>query len=72
MDGLKSGKLLFAGLDVFESEPKVHPELFGRPDVVLTPHIGASTMENFDHTAEVSLKNIDHVLSGKEPLTRVN
>lgn len=72
VDGLKSGKVLFAGLDVFENEPKVHPELFGRSDVILTPHIGASTKENFDHTAEVSLKNIELALAGKQPLTQVN
>lgn len=72
VDGLKSGKVLYAGLDVFENEPTVHPDLLDRPDVVLTPHVGASTLENFDHTAEVSLKNIDNVLNGKEPTTRVN
>jgi len=60
--GLKSGKVLFAGLDVFEKEPAVHPELFGRDDVLLTPHIGASTVENFDHTAVEALRSIENVL----------
>lgn len=62
VDGLKSGKVVFAGLDVFEDEPKVHEELFGRQDVVLTPHIAASTAENFDHTAIMAMKNIENVL----------
>lgn len=70
--GLKAGKILFAGLDVFENEPKVHPELFGRHDVILTPHIGASTVENFDHTAVQALKNIENVLGGGPGLSRVN
>ncbi|KAK6459327.1 alpha-ketoisocaproate reductase [Scheffersomyces xylosifermentans] len=62
VNGLKSGKVLFAGLDVFEKEPSVHPELFGRDDVILTPHVGASTVENFNHTAVEALKNIENVL----------
>ncbi|CAG85158.1 DEHA2B04642p [Debaryomyces hansenii CBS767] len=62
VDGLKSGKVVFAGLDVFEDEPRVHEELFGRQDVVLTPHIAASTVENFDHTAIMAMKNIENVL----------
>ncbi|ODV78522.1 NAD(P)-binding protein [Suhomyces tanzawaensis NRRL Y-17324] len=70
--GLKAGKVLFAGLDVYENEPVVHPELFGRQDVILTPHIGASTVENFDYTAVQALKNIDDVLLGGAGLTRVN
>lgn len=70
--GLKSGKVLFAGLDVFENEPRAHPELFGRQDVVLTPHIGASTVENFDYTAVCAMKNIENVLDGGEGISRVN
>ncbi len=46
LDGLESGQVAGAALDVFETEP---PEddcpLFGREDVVLTPHLGASTAE---------------------------
>lgn len=72
VNGLKSGKVAYAGLDVFEDEPTVHPELLGRHDVVLTPHIGASTVENFDNTAITAMANIDNVLSGKDPLTKVN
>ncbi|CAH2351040.1 putative 2-hydroxyacid dehydrogenase [[Candida] railenensis] len=72
VNGLESGKILFAGLDVFEGEPKCHESLLTRKDVILTPHIGASTKENFDHTAVVALKNIENVLKGGEGLTRVN
>lgn len=73
VNGLKKGKILFAGLDVFENEPSVHPDLYNRQDVVLTPHIGASTMENYDYTAVMALKNIENVLlEGGEGLSRVN
>jgi D-3-phosphoglycerate dehydrogenase len=45
---LKNGKLLGVGLDVFEEEPPkgdLYKELFALPNVVATPHIGASTKE---------------------------
>lgn len=73
VNGLKQGKVVFAGLDVFEDEPKVHPDLFDRDDVSLTPHIGASTVENFDFTAVTALQNIENVLlDGGEGIHTVN
>ncbi|RLV95671.1 putative 2-hydroxyacid dehydrogenase [Spathaspora sp. JA1] len=71
VDGLRSGKVLFAGLDVFEAEPSVHPDLLDRQDVVLTPHIGSSVTENDRYTATTCLSNIETVLSGYN-LTGVN
>lgn len=72
VDALKAGQVVFAGLDVFENEPSVHPELFGRQDVILTPHVGASTVENFDHTAKCAMRNIELVLGGEKALHQVN
>lgn len=70
---LELGKVVFAGLDVFENEPAVHPKLYGRQDVILTPHIGASTVENFDFTAVSAMKNIENVLlEGGNGIHRVN
>lgn len=42
---LKSGKISGVGLDVFEKEPSIEPELLGRWDVILTPHLGSSTYD---------------------------
>jgi glyoxylate reductase len=42
---LDSGKLFSAGLDVFEDEPNVSPELIGNDKVVILPHIGTATYE---------------------------
>ena len=45
VDALNSGHLAGAGLDVFEYEPQVHPELLNNPHVTLTAHIGGATRE---------------------------
>jgi D-3-phosphoglycerate dehydrogenase len=42
---LDNGKVSFAGLDVFDNEPKPRTDLLQHPKVSLTPHIGASTNE---------------------------
>lgn len=41
---LRNGQLAAAGLDVFEGEPTVHPDLLQVPNVVLTPHIGSASV----------------------------
>lgn len=45
IDALESGKVLFAGLDVFEGEPTPSVQILMHPKISLTPHIGASTIE---------------------------
>lgn len=72
LNGLDLGKILFAGLDVFENEPAINEKLINRDDVVLTPHIGASTLENFDYTATKALENIDNILEGGAGINKVN
>ncbi|KAK9236702.1 Gor1p [Lipomyces kononenkoae] len=42
---LNSGKVSSVGLDVFEYEPKIHPELLANENVVLLPHVGTHTVE---------------------------
>lgn len=62
VDGLKSGKILFAGLDVFEEEPHINPDLIGRNDVVITPHIGSSISELYIEATLIAYNNIHTVL----------
>jgi len=68
VDALKSGKVRGAGLDVFENEPEVHPDLLTFPNVSLTPHIGCDTEETTRAVEELAFENVDLVLQGKNPL----
>jgi len=48
LDALESGKVLFAGLDVFEEEPTPAVQVLMHPKISMTPHIGAATLEAQD------------------------
>jgi D-3-phosphoglycerate dehydrogenase len=52
VDELESGKVAFAGLDVFETEPSPHIKVLMHPKVSLSPHIGAATGEAQDRIGE--------------------
>ena len=52
-DALKSGKVKYAGLDVYESEPPEGSPLLECDNVLLTPHLGAQTFENMDRITEI-------------------
>lgn len=49
---LDSGKVAFAGLDVFENEPTPNKAILSHPKISLTPHIGASTNEAQERIGE--------------------
>jgi D-3-phosphoglycerate dehydrogenase len=51
VEGLKSGQIGGVALDVYASEPCTNSPLFGMPDVLCTPHLGASTEEAQSHVA---------------------
>ena len=69
---LKEGKILGAGLDVFEREPEVHPELLTLRNVVLTPHIGSATWATRRRMAALAVDNVLAALRGERPPTLVN
>ena len=48
LDALENGKVSFAGLDVFESEPTPEIKILMHPNISLSPHIGAATGEAQD------------------------
>jgi glyoxylate reductase len=64
---LDAGKLLAAGLDVFEREPEVHPGLLRSDRTVLLPHIGSATELARSAMAEIAVSAVEAVLDGREP-----
>ena len=69
---LKDGVIGGAGLDVFEQEPPKESPLFGLPNVILTPHLGASTEEAQVEVALDVARQIVDVLEGRPPQSAVN
>jgi D-3-phosphoglycerate dehydrogenase len=74
---LKSGKILGAGLDVYEYEPKNNEEEFindvrGLPNVILTPHIGGSTEEAQSNIGNFVPNRITDYINGGTTLHSVN
>ena len=67
VEALKAGAIAGAGLDVYEREPRVHPELPSLGNVVLTPHIGTATQEMRAEIAAIVAHNIAAFLRGDRP-----
>ena len=61
-----------AGLDVFEHEPRVHPELKKMQNVVLVPHLGSATVEVREEMANIVVDNILALMEGQRPPNCVN
>ena len=65
-EAMRQQRLAGAGLDVYETEPPGKRSLFDLPNVVATPHIGASTVEAQERTAnQAAVQLIDFLLEGK-------
>jgi len=61
-----------AGLDVFEKEPEVHPELLRLDNVVLTPHIGSASVDTRRKMCMMAVENAVAALEGRRPPNLVN
>lgn len=69
---LRDKRIAAAGLDVFEGEPKVHPDLLTVPNVVLTPHIASATIKTRRAMADLAADNLVGFLVNGQPLTPLN
>ncbi len=69
---LDSGKVAGAAIDVFKSEPTTEHPLFSYPNVVVTPHLGASTAEATDRAGYQSAEQVVAALTGGVVSTAVN
>jgi lactate dehydrogenase-like 2-hydroxyacid dehydrogenase len=63
---LKSGRLGYAGLDVFKGEPNINPAYVDLPNTFLFPHLGSAAIEARNQMGFESLDNIDAFFAGKE------
>ncbi len=73
VEAVRSGKLLGAGFDVFESEPLLSGDLFVEVDnVMLSPHISGATTESIYRVHEIAGRNFASVMEGKRPVNIVN
>jgi hydroxypyruvate reductase 2 len=68
---LMEGRIAGAGLDVFEDEPKVPPELLSMDNVVLTPHAAVLTWESRSDLRAQTVGNLQAFFSGQPLLTPV-
>ena len=71
IDALRSGQIGYAGLDVYDGEPKMNPGYLELENVVLLPHLGSATTETRDAMGNIVLDGIDAVLAGREPANLV-
>ena len=69
---LAEKRIAGAGLDVFENEPLVEPELLKMTNVVLTPHLGSAVTEVRETLAHIVVDNVMAILDGRQPPNCVN
>lgn len=71
-EALREGVIAGAGLDVFEHEPRVHPDLLTVPNVTLTPHIGSATRATRYAMMHLAIDNLLAGLAGQRPPNLLN
>jgi glyoxylate reductase len=69
---IQRGTIAGAGLDVFENEPAVEPELLSMENVVLLPHIGSASQQTRTHMATMASENIVAHARGQRPPNILN
>ncbi|HXM55120.1 MAG TPA: D-glycerate dehydrogenase [Candidatus Dormibacteraeota bacterium] len=69
---LQDGQIFAAGIDVFEREPEVHPDLLGLVNVVLTPHIASGSVRTRSEMCVLAVRNLLAGLAGERPPNLLN
>ena len=69
---LRDRRIAAAGLDVFEGEPRVHPDLLTVPNVVLTPHIASASVPTRRAMARLAIDNLVGALTQRQSVTPLN
>jgi glyoxylate reductase len=71
-EALEGKKIAGAALDVYEHEPKVHPALVPRKDVILTPHIASASVDTRTKMSVMAANNVVALFQGKRPPNALN
>ena len=71
VEALKRKNIAGAGLDVYENEPRIEPELLEMDNVVLLPHIGSATLETRTKMAMIAIENVLQGVYGEKPTNSV-
>jgi glyoxylate reductase len=71
-EALREGVIFAAGLDVFEKEPEVHPDLLELENAVVIPHLGSATVDTRIAMGMVAADNLIAALEGSRPPTLLN
>jgi len=69
---LRAGTIFAAGLDVYEREPQVHPDLLGLDNVVLAPHIASGSVRTRSEMSALAVRNLVAGLAGEQPPNLLN
>ena len=72
VEALKSGHLAGAGLDVYDNEPNIGPELLVMPNTITTPHIASATYAARNRMGTLAVDALLDGFSGKKPQNLVN
>ncbi len=72
VEALETEMIAGAGLDVYEEEPRVHPGLLTRENVVLLPHLGSATVESRIAMGLRAIENLEAHFKGQDVPDRVN
>ena len=72
VEALKSKKVFAYGLDVYNGEPKIHPEYLKLKNIFLLPHLGSATKRTRWDMAYRATQNLQDFFEGKEPTDLVN
>ena len=72
IEALKNGTVFAYGLDVYNGEPKIHPEYLKLKNIFLLPHLGSATKRTRWDMAYRATKNLEQFFSGQKPQDQVN
>ncbi len=72
VEAIRQGQIGAAGLDVFDNEPNINPELIAMENVILTPHIASATREARNKMGAQALQAVFDLFEGKKPENLVN